>query len=61
VFGCIFVVVVYGACFRDCRELGLCKACIIGWSSGVESIGRKGSLVTGLRRVGGEDVGRGIE
>jgi hypothetical protein len=31
VFGCISVVVVEGACVRDCRDLGLCKVGILGW------------------------------
>jgi hypothetical protein len=27
-----------GACVRDCRGLGLCKAGIIGWSVGDECV-----------------------
>jgi hypothetical protein len=27
---CISVVVVKGACFKDCRDLGLCKVGIVG-------------------------------
>jgi hypothetical protein len=41
--GCISVVVVEGACVRDCRGLRLCKV----WSAGVECVGERGSLVTG--------------
>jgi hypothetical protein len=33
------VVVVEGACVRDCRELGLCKVGIVGWSAGDECVG----------------------
>jgi hypothetical protein len=46
VFGCISVVVVEGACVRDCRGLGLCEVGIVGWSVGDECVGGRGSLVT---------------
>jgi hypothetical protein len=36
VFGYISVVVVEGACVRDCRWLGLCKVCIVDCSAGDE-------------------------
>jgi hypothetical protein len=45
-FGCISVVVVEGACVRDCRSLELCKVGIVGWSVGDECIGGRGSLLT---------------
>jgi hypothetical protein len=47
VFGCISVVVVEGACVRDCKELGLCKFGILGWSVRDECIGGRSSLVAG--------------
>jgi hypothetical protein len=53
-----FCFVVGGAFVRDCRELGLCKVGILGWSAGVECVGGRGILVTGLGRVGGESEGR---
>jgi hypothetical protein len=39
VFGCISVVVLEGACVRDCRSLGWCKVGIVGWSVGDECEG----------------------
>jgi hypothetical protein len=30
--GCVSVVVVVGACVRDCSGLGLCKVGIVGWA-----------------------------
>jgi hypothetical protein len=32
--------------------LGLCKVGTVGWSAGGECVGRRGSLVTGWRRMG---------
>jgi hypothetical protein len=58
VFGHISVVIVEGACVRDCRGLGLCKDGIVGWSVGDECVGERGSLVTGWSRIGGEGEGR---
>jgi hypothetical protein len=54
VFVCISVVVVEGACVRDCRGLGLCIVGIVGWSAGDECVGRRGSLETGWGRIGRE-------
>jgi hypothetical protein len=54
VFGCISVVVVEGACDRDCTGLGLCKVGIVGWSVSDECVGGRYSLVTGWGRMGGE-------
>jgi hypothetical protein len=34
VFGCISVVVVEGACVRDCRGLGFCTVGTVGLSAG---------------------------
>jgi hypothetical protein len=59
VFGHISVVVVKGACVRDCRHLGLYKVGIVGWSVSYECVGRSGSLVTGWERIGREVEGRG--
>jgi hypothetical protein len=39
----------------------LCKVGIIGWLAGGEYIGGRGSMVTGLGRIGGEGEGRGRE
>jgi hypothetical protein len=57
VFVCISVVIVEGACVRDCRELGLCTVGTVGWSVHDECVGRKGSVVTDWGRIGkgGED------
>jgi hypothetical protein len=60
VFECISVVML-GGCVRDCRELGLCKVGIVGWSAGGECVGGRDSLETGWGRMGGEGVGRGRE
>jgi hypothetical protein len=60
VFGCISVVV-EGACVWDCRNLGLCKVGIVGWSVGDECVGEKDSLVISWGRMGGEGKGRGRE
>jgi hypothetical protein len=54
--GCISVVV-EGAYVRGCRGLGLCKVGIVVWSAGGECVSRRGSLVTGLGRMGGEGKG----
>jgi hypothetical protein len=59
VFGCISVLIVEGACVRDCKGLGLCKVGIVGWSVSDEFVGGRGSLVTGWRRMGGECEGCG--
>jgi hypothetical protein len=61
VFGCISVVVVEGACARDCKGLGMCNVGIVGWSVGDECVGWKGSLVTGWERMRGESESRGRE
>jgi hypothetical protein len=58
VFGCISVVVVQGACVRDCRGLGLCKVGIVGLSVGDECVGGRCYLVTGLGKMGEEGEGR---
>jgi hypothetical protein len=52
-YWCIFVVVVEGACVRNCRRLGLCKVGIFSLSVGDECVGGRGSLVTGWRRMEG--------
>jgi hypothetical protein len=57
VFGYISVVVVEGACVRNCRGLGLCKVDIVGWSEDDECVGGRGSLVTGWGRMKGEGEG----
>jgi hypothetical protein len=46
VFGCISVVVVYGACVKNCRGLGLYKVGTVGWSVDGECVGGRGSVVT---------------
>jgi hypothetical protein len=61
VFWCFSVVVVEGACVKDCRRLWLCKIGIVGWSAGDECVRGWGSLVTGWGRMGGEGEGRGRE
>jgi hypothetical protein len=57
VFRYISVFVVEGACVRDCTGLRLCKVAIVGWSVVDESVGGRGSLVTGSGRMGGEGEG----
>jgi hypothetical protein len=47
VFGCISVVVVEGACVRDCRGLELYKVGIVGLSAGDECVVGRGDLVRG--------------
>jgi hypothetical protein len=59
VFWCISIVVVEGACVRDCRGLRLSKVGIVGWQVGDECVGGKGSLVTGYGKMGREGVGWG--
>jgi hypothetical protein len=61
VFGCISVVVVEGACVRDCRSFMLCKVGIVGWSLGDEYVGGRSSLVTDLGSMGEEGEGKGRE
>jgi hypothetical protein len=56
VFGCISVVM-EGACVRDCRNLGLCKVGVVGWSAGDECVRGRDSLVTVCGRMG-EGEGR---
>jgi hypothetical protein len=63
VLECISVTVVYGACVRDCRGLGLCKVGMVGWSASVQYVGGRGSLVTGWgerdgRLITGGESGR---
>jgi hypothetical protein len=53
-FWCISVVIVYGACVRNCNGLGLCKVGIAGWSAGGECVVGRGSLVTGWGAWGGK-------
>jgi hypothetical protein len=50
VFGCISIVVVKSACFRDFRGLWLCKVGI-GWSVGDDCVGERGDRL-------GESVSR---
>jgi hypothetical protein len=57
VLGYISVVVVEGACVRDCRGLQLYKVGTVGWSAVDECVGGRGSLVTGWGRMGGESEG----
>jgi hypothetical protein len=54
----ISVVVVEGACVRNCRSLGLFKVGIVGWLASDECVGERGSLVTGWGRMGAEGEGR---
>jgi hypothetical protein len=56
VFRCICIVVVEGACVRDCRGFGSCKVGIVSWS-GDECVGERGSLLTVWGRMGGEGEG----
>jgi hypothetical protein len=53
VFGCISVVVVKGACVRDCRGLGLCTLGPSRLVSHGECVGGRGCVVTGWGRIGG--------
>jgi hypothetical protein len=54
VFGYISVVVGESGCVKDCKGLGLCKVGIVVCSVGDECEGGRGSLVTGLGRMGGK-------
>jgi hypothetical protein len=56
---CISVVVVEGACVRDCRGLDFCTVATVGQSASGECVGGRGSVVTswGNRGGGGEDGG----
>jgi hypothetical protein len=54
---CISVVVVEGICVRGCKALGLCKVGTVDWTVRDECIGRRGSLVMGWGRMGGECEG----
>jgi hypothetical protein len=57
----ISVIVVQGACVRDCKWLELCKVGIVSWSAGDECVGGWCSLVTSWRRTGRESVDKGRE
>jgi hypothetical protein len=49
-FGYISVIVVEGACIRNCRRLGLCTDGMVDYSVGGEHVRERGSVVTGDSR-----------